>query len=588
MVPGYNYMGPGNSLNKGPAVNLNDLAAKEHDIGYDELIKKGKNPYLQWNKADKLMQETIQDDGTFGYKVSDTFLSLKRVLAPEMDSSASTSAEANMPPPAKVPRVEAPQGAPSGGTGGAGGGSHGEMSLDNYAVWEGNYVTTVATRQTHFKNTVNDFPYAVHQAVTSDTPPVKTDFYSVQTDWNLLDFNAIAGHFPHVDLQRLYRCSGVRPKHVKVEFEHTVTLVTNDINGSQIVSAFAPGQVEVAIRPRGVLPYKMTGEKKTFTSTTSWTSQKSPYSSFTVKHTQPPIKYAYNTSFALSRPSTTSAENRPMKVTYLVEHGTVNHLPIGGRTGYEWDLDTTWLDNHCFDGHIMDGNEHCSAINSATAQYMRTWFKSPRMHSFTVNANRTGRLKVQLPNSDELSCLNNKTIVNVSAAGLTTGEFPVDSVAFATGFTSQTTAYNSETNEPNYSNWRSGVQQLYNQWLEDAVMFDIQPKGIKNKITQGKISPIMQGPPPPMILFRQRPVPTGAPGEFLNLQTCVTSKVTVTWEVKQGYAMKAGFSGFNMPEVNVGGFDWELSGVDGAEVQFDHPHLDRDPNWNIGPPTLMH
>lgn len=581
-------MGPGNSLNKGPAVNLNDLAAKEHDIGYDKLIKQGKHPYLQWNKADQLMQETIQDDGTFGYKVSDTFLSLKRVLAPEMDSSASTSAEANMPPPAKVPRVEAPQGAPSGGTGGAGGGSHGEMSLDNYAVWSGNTVTTVATRQTHFSNLENGFPYAVHQAVTTATPPVKSDFYSVQTDWNLVDFNAIAGHFPHCDLQRVYRCAGIRPKSVKVELEHTVTLVKNDIGGSVVHSAFQPGQLEVAIRARGRLPYKMTGEKKVFTSTSGWSSQKSPFSTFTMKNNQAPIKYGYNTSFALSRPSTTSAESRPMKVTYLVEHGTINHLPIGGVTGYEWDMDTTWIENHCYDGHIMDGNEHCNAISSATAQYMRTWYKSPRMHSFTTNANRLGRLKVQLPNSDELSCQNNKTIVGVSAAGLTTGEFPVDSIAFATGFTSQTTAYNSETNEPNYSNWRSGVQSLYSQWLEDAVMFDIQPRGIKNKIVQGKISPIMQSEPPPMILFRQRPVPTGTTGEYLNLQTCVTMKVTTTWEVKQGYEMQAGFSGFNMPEVNVGGFDWDLSGVDGNEVQWDHPHLDRDPNWNVGPPTLMH
>lgn len=581
-------MGPGNSLNKGPAVNLNDLAAKEHDIGYDKLIKQGKHPYLQWNKADQLMQETIQDDGTFGYKVSDTFLSLKRVLAPEMDSSASTSTEANMPPPAKVPRVEAPQGAPSGGTGGAGGGSHGEMSLDNYAVWSGNTVTTVATRQTHFANLENGFPYAVHQAITSDTVPVKTDFYSVQTDWNLVDFNAISGHFPHVDLQRLYRCAGVRPKSVTVELEHTVTLVKNEIGGSQIVSAFQPGQLEVAIRPRGKLPYKMTGEKKVFASTTGWTSQKSPFATFTVKSNQAPLKYGYNTSFALSRPSTTSAESRPMKVTYLVEHGTINHLPIGGKTGYTWDMDTTWIENHCYDGHVMDGNEHCSATSSAAAQYMRTWYKSPRMHSFTVNANRLGRLKVQLPNSDEISCQNNKTIVGVAAAGLTTGEFPVDSIAFSSGFTTQTTAYNTETNEPNYSNWRSGVQSLYSQWLEDAVMFDIQPRGIKNKIVQGKISPIMQSEPPPMILFRQRPVPTGATGEFLNLQTCVTMKVTTTWEVKQGYEMHAGFSGFNMPEVNVGGFDWDLSGVDGNEVQWDHPHLDRDPNWNVGPPTLMH
>lgn len=51
-LPGYKYLGPGNSLDKGEPNNNNDLIAYIHDIEYGKIIEMGGNPYLLWSKAD--------------------------------------------------------------------------------------------------------------------------------------------------------------------------------------------------------------------------------------------------------------------------------------------------------------------------------------------------------------------------------------------------------------------------------------------------------------------------------------------------------------------------------------------------------
>lgn len=53
VLPGYKYLGPGNSLNRGPPVNQLDAAAKKHDEQYHkitEYYKKTKN-YKQFNES---------------------------------------------------------------------------------------------------------------------------------------------------------------------------------------------------------------------------------------------------------------------------------------------------------------------------------------------------------------------------------------------------------------------------------------------------------------------------------------------------------------------------------------------------------
>ena len=52
-LPGYNYLGPFNKLNKGPPRSYNDLIAAIHDDHYDDIQNEGGNPYTMYNDADE-------------------------------------------------------------------------------------------------------------------------------------------------------------------------------------------------------------------------------------------------------------------------------------------------------------------------------------------------------------------------------------------------------------------------------------------------------------------------------------------------------------------------------------------------------
>lgn len=51
--PGSRYIGPGNALDMGPPKHKGDWIAYQHDHMYDELQKKGVDPYWTFNKADE-------------------------------------------------------------------------------------------------------------------------------------------------------------------------------------------------------------------------------------------------------------------------------------------------------------------------------------------------------------------------------------------------------------------------------------------------------------------------------------------------------------------------------------------------------
>lgn len=51
-LPGYNYLGPGNKLDKGPPTNNNDAVSLQHDIAYGDYEAKGEDPYTLYNRAD--------------------------------------------------------------------------------------------------------------------------------------------------------------------------------------------------------------------------------------------------------------------------------------------------------------------------------------------------------------------------------------------------------------------------------------------------------------------------------------------------------------------------------------------------------
>lgn len=60
LVPGYNYVGPGNPLDNGPPQGPVDEAAKHHDERYDEMLSHGDLPYVHGHGADRLMNKEIE------------------------------------------------------------------------------------------------------------------------------------------------------------------------------------------------------------------------------------------------------------------------------------------------------------------------------------------------------------------------------------------------------------------------------------------------------------------------------------------------------------------------------------------------
>nr|QTE03856.1 MAG: capsid protein [Grus japonensis parvo-like hybrid virus]QTE03859.1 MAG: capsid protein [Grus japonensis parvo-like hybrid virus] len=74
--PGYDYLGPGNDLHRGPPRNENDVLAQDHDQSYTALLEAGGRPYTQWSEADRRFYENLTVDdiptavakGLFGLK----------------------------------------------------------------------------------------------------------------------------------------------------------------------------------------------------------------------------------------------------------------------------------------------------------------------------------------------------------------------------------------------------------------------------------------------------------------------------------------------------------------------------------------
>ena len=108
-LPGYKYLGPGNSLFKGRPTNEDDLIAFLHDLGYDHLIKNvKKNPYWNWNKADEegLKRWTTK---TIGGRLARAFFKTKRAAAKVgLIGTIPDEVPTDAPTPAAMPRATLP------------------------------------------------------------------------------------------------------------------------------------------------------------------------------------------------------------------------------------------------------------------------------------------------------------------------------------------------------------------------------------------------------------------------------------------------------------------------------------------------
>lgn len=77
-LPGYKYLGPGNRLDKGVPNGYNDFVAFLHDHGYNIIINRGGNPYLQWSEADAAAYRSFDATADIGGALGKFFFGLKQ------------------------------------------------------------------------------------------------------------------------------------------------------------------------------------------------------------------------------------------------------------------------------------------------------------------------------------------------------------------------------------------------------------------------------------------------------------------------------------------------------------------------------
>lgn len=78
VLPGYNYLGPGNDLDNGPPTKRSDFFAKLHDIEYDKIEKQGLHPKWIYSKADDDFIENIAQEKDYGAVLGSLWFKAKR------------------------------------------------------------------------------------------------------------------------------------------------------------------------------------------------------------------------------------------------------------------------------------------------------------------------------------------------------------------------------------------------------------------------------------------------------------------------------------------------------------------------------
>lgn len=82
-------------------MNDSDAAAQRHDLAYNKYLKQGKNPYLNFNKADQQFIRETKGAKDWGGKLGHLIFKGKRALFPKLS-------EPDLAPPAKKPRQKPP------------------------------------------------------------------------------------------------------------------------------------------------------------------------------------------------------------------------------------------------------------------------------------------------------------------------------------------------------------------------------------------------------------------------------------------------------------------------------------------------
>lgn len=280
VVPGYNYVGPGNPLDNGPPKGPVDEAAQRHDIRYDELLKHGDVPYVAGHGADEMMSselEKAEHEGKIS-GVSDTLLSnaargiwaakgiankvlgpgLSQVLPPDPPSS-----EPQQPPVTGNPGAASSQGAPplkkskitspespalyaamqSGQTAPSGGGLKVATEWVGGTVFTDSVITTSHTRISVLADRGGYVP--IYQDGDTGTTR-KLPALGMKTPYSYIDINALSSHFTPRDFQQLIEeYETLRPRRLSIRITGLVVKDVSVANGATTVSDSGSGVLTV-------------------------------------------------------------------------------------------------------------------------------------------------------------------------------------------------------------------------------------------------------------------------------------------------------------------------------------------------------
>nr|WNO15998.1 capsid protein [Porcine parvovirus 3] len=282
LVPGYNYVGPGNPLDNAPAKGPVDEAAKHHDERYDEMLRHGDLPYIHGRGADRLMNKEIERaeqegkidnpvDALVGnairgiWEAKETLgdiadVQLSQVLPPDPPTSQVLPGSSEDAPSPKRQRAGTPDSVPTPGnpspapiadpatimaapvTGATGGGIKVKAQWLGGTHFSDNTIVTSHTRTSMLADRGGYAPVYRSGSHVSDRQPVM----GMRTPYSYIDVNAISAHLTPRDFQQLLdEYEEIRPKKLVIGISGIVIKDVSVTTTGTTVSDSASGGITV-------------------------------------------------------------------------------------------------------------------------------------------------------------------------------------------------------------------------------------------------------------------------------------------------------------------------------------------------------
>lgn len=584
-APGYNYLGPGNSLDNGEPVNTLDAAAKKHDHGYDAKLKSGdNNPYVHFNDADVEMMSDINKhidsmplkERLLANAVNGVWALKKNVMPHDIhpankETNEPTSsetvvsdhemAEASNKRGIDEVSMDAGEGPSSkqARTGGAaagndmGGGVMGTKVPPTYwgCSWKGKTVSTSRYDRIQFSNEVPGtvLPYKVTDGGGGT--------YKILSDWKMLDYNRMWAHFPPKDLQYLYRnCARWRPVGIKVTYHSMQCTQETEIGGTKSTQLVPLGLCQVAVRRFGEIPYRMNGKKLAKDGTGKYDY---PYHSEGLTQLQNYMYVQKNPTGVL-----TAGE-----LTFLVEHGKIEYMGSTDNFTVATKLDAEWVYNYENWGHVTDiGIDVSNEVAAGDIDFC--FANRARLQNFTVqrcvknNADHVWVTHDGPTAGEEYNPTRQDADLNISQA-LSAADNP----AVSRHTTSEVTlTRQKKESDPSKQVWTvpatDAPRVIDGKMLcaaTDPPIWVLRPHGLnfsKGAFMTGGHMLKPGSDVPPMVLFRCRPM-FGKNGTEVNMSCNMIMQVETLWEVEFLHGKHSGMGGHGVMDIGDGGIDYAQS-----------------------------